>query len=72
MSIVLTEIESIHGSTNRMIFYRCQDDSGVWHNYGPVMTSDPAFDADAHKTIVAERVAFKLADAEFARTVEEI
>ena len=69
MSIVATEIESIHGALGqqRMIFYRCQDSEGMWHPYGPVITTDDAFDADAHKTVVAEIVAANLADAETER-----
>jgi len=64
MSIVTTEIESIHGSAPRMIFYRCQDHLGEWHNYGPVISNDPQFDADAHKAIVAVKVAESLANQE--------
>ena len=70
MSIVLTEIESIHGTVpQKMVFYRCQDSSGVWHPYGPVITSDPAFDAEAHKTVVASKVAEALAEAEAAQVI---
>jgi len=66
MSIVATEIDSIHGTTGqqRMIFYKCQDSEGVWHPYGPVITIDDDFDADAHKTLVAIKVAESLAAAE--------
>lgn len=66
MSIVVTEIESIHGAAEeqRLIFYRCQDSQGVWHRYGPVISNDAAFDADAHKAIVAEQVGQALANAE--------
>lgn len=66
MSIVATEVESIHGALGqqRMIFYKCQDSEGVWHNYGPVITIDDAFDAEAHKTVVAAKVAESLAEAE--------
>ena len=65
--IVATEIESIHGAVakQRMIFYRCQDSQGAWHPYGPVMTSDPNFDAEAFKESVAVKVAESLARAEF-------
>jgi hypothetical protein len=69
MSIVATEIESIHGDTQRMIFYRCQDHLGEWHNYGPVITSDTNFDADAHKAIVAVKVAESLAEQEATRLI---
>lgn len=64
MAIVSTEIESIHGDTQRLIFYRCQDHEGNWHSYGPVISNDPTFDADAHRAVVAERVAAQLAEAE--------
>jgi hypothetical protein len=66
MSIVATEIESVHGEVGkqRMIFYRCQDHLGAWHPYGPLITTDDAFDAEAHKTVVAEKVAAELAEAE--------
>ena len=66
MAIVATEIESIHGAApgQRLIFYRCQDSEGVWHGYGPVITIDDAFDADAHKTVVAAKVAEALAASE--------
>ena len=66
MAIVATEIESIHGALGqqRLIFYRCQDSEGQWHSYGPVITIDDAFDADAHKTVVAAKVAEALAASE--------
>ena len=72
MSIVATEIDSIHGTTGqqRIIFYKCQDSEGVWHPYGPVITTDAAFDADAHKTVVAVKVAESLAAAEAAQLLE--
>ncbi len=72
MSIVATEIDSIHGTTGqqRMIFYKCQDSEGVWHPYGPVITNDDNFDADAHKTVVAIKVAESLAEAEAAQLLE--
>jgi hypothetical protein len=72
MSVVATEIDSIHGTTGqqRMIFYKCQDSEGVWHPYGPVITIDDNFDADAHKTVVAIKVAESLAAAEAAQLLE--
>lgn len=69
MSIVATEIDSIHGDVQRMIFYRCQDHLGTWHNYGPVITSDVNFDANAHKAVVAVKVAEALAEQEAARLI---
>lgn len=72
MSIVTTEIESIHGSAGqqRMIFYKCQDHLGVWHNFGPVITTDDAFDVEAFKTVVAGKVAETLAEIEFNALLE--
>lgn len=65
MAIIATEIDSIHGALGqqRLIFYRCQDSDGVWHAYGPVITIDDAFDAEAHKAVVAEKVARALSRA---------
>lgn len=73
MSIVATEIESIHGAIGqqRMIFYRCQDDQGVWHKHGPVITIDDAFDPEAHKAVVAAQMEDALADQEFTEQIEE-
>jgi hypothetical protein len=63
--IVVTEIESVHGSAQRMIFYRCQDQNGNWYPYGPVITTDANFDANAFKATVALKVAESLAVQEF-------
>ena len=73
MSIVATEVESIHGRVGqqRMIFYRCQDHLGQWHSYGPVITVDDGFDADAHKAVVAAKVAASLAAAEAEQLLGE-
>lgn len=66
MAIVATEIESTHGDVNgqRLVFYRCQDSQGAWHSYGPVISNDAQFDADAHKTVVSAKIAERLAQAE--------
>ena len=71
MSIVATEIDSIHGriGQQRMIFYKCQDHVGAWHNYGPVITIDDAFDSEAHKAVVAAKVAESLAASDAADLV---
>ncbi len=73
MSIVATEIESIHGAApgQRLVYYRCQDSEGAWHGYGPVITTGSDFDADAHKTVVAAKVAEALAAAEAERLLGE-
>ncbi len=73
MAIVATEIESIHGAANqkRLIFYKCQDHLGVWHNYGPVY-AEPGFNIDAHKTIVAAKMTESLANTEFELLIGDI
>jgi len=68
MSIVATEIVHIDGTTRRQVYYRCQDSQGVWHSYGPVFAG-PDFDAEAHKAVVAEKVASRLAESEFAQVI---
>jgi hypothetical protein len=72
MSIIATEIDSIHGriGQQRMIFYRCQNHLGAWHKYGPVITIDDAFDAEAHKAVVAAKIAESLAETEAQRIME--
>jgi len=68
MAIVAVEIESVHGATTgrHLVFYRCQDDQGQWHSYGPINAA-PGFDADGLKATVAEKMAEDLAEAEFRR-----
>jgi hypothetical protein len=63
MSIVSVSIVSDGGSP-RQIVYSALDSEGASHRYGPVITSDPAFDADAFKTIVSAKVAAALAETE--------
>lgn len=72
MSIVATEVESIHGGLGqeRMIFYRCQDHLGVWHSYGPVRTTDDNFDVNALMPAISEKTARVLAEKEFAEALE--
>ena len=73
MSIVATEIESIHGAapSQVIVFYRCQDHLGAWHPYGPVITNDTGFDEVAFKTNVAVKVATILAEQEAKSLVTE-
>jgi hypothetical protein len=68
--IVATEYDITQNGSRRIIAYRCQDHLGVWHNYGPVTTSDPSFDPDAHIPLVEQKVASALAQSEFAGMVE--
>lgn len=69
MAIVSTEIESIHGSRQQLIFYVCTDHLGQQHRYGLVIGNDQAFEAEAHKSVVAEKVGRSLAEAEFEQVV---
>jgi hypothetical protein len=64
MSIDRVEIESIHGGPEglRMIYYRCIAEDGTTHAYGPVITSDSAFDADGY----CERLRAKLDERDLA------
>ena len=72
MSIVKTEID-VHGQLGqqRMIFYRCQDHLGVWHSYGPVITVDDKFDAQAFVPTVEAKVTESLAAGEFEKVVSQ-
>jgi len=65
-------VESIHGGTNdlRSIYYSYEDSQGVLHSYGPVQTTDPNFDIEAHKSMVAAKVAEDLAEMEFRNLAE--
>ena len=73
MSIVATEIESIHGAapSQVIVFYRCLDSAGLWHPYGPVLTSDSNFDPEAFKIKVADSVSARLAEQEAKSLVTE-
>ena len=73
MSIESVVIESIHGAKGqqRMVFYRAQDHLGVWHNYGPMVTSDDDFDEEAFKTAVEGKIEERLAAQEFEALIGE-
>lgn len=72
MSIVSTVIVSdITEGSVRRVRYRCTDSDGGVHEYGPVITVDPAFDADTHMAIVATKVGAALADQEFEQVIAE-
>jgi hypothetical protein len=63
MSIVSTAIVS-DGGNPRRVLYRCTDHLGATHDYGPVTTTDAAFNAEAHKVYVALVVAESVAERE--------
>lgn len=73
MSIETVEVESIHGALGhqRMIFYKAQDHLGVWHNYGPMITSDDEFDMNGFKTVVEGKIEERLAAQEFEDLIRE-
>jgi len=58
MSIVSVEVDSVHGSADgqRMIFYRCLDGQGIRVNYGPIITTDPAFDPQAYCQVLLDKL----------------
>lgn len=67
---MLVEIDSDQTwETPRRVYYRVTDDVGGVHNYGPVFTSDPAFDAEAFKSVVAAKIAESLAAQEFEQVI---
>jgi hypothetical protein len=63
MSIVSVSIVSDGGSP-RQIVYSALDSEGVSHRYGPVITVDSNFDAEAFKATVSAKVATALAEQE--------
>ena len=68
MSIVSVSIVS-DGGTPRQIVYSALDSEGVSHQYGPVVTVDPNFDAEAHKAIVSAKLADVLAEQELTEAL---
>ena len=52
------EVESVHGDPggNRLVFFRCLDDSGAAVVYGPVITTDPAFDPQAYCQVLLDKL----------------
>lgn len=67
---MLVEIEADQTwETPRRVYYKITDDLGAIHHYGPVFTSDAAFDAEAFKATVAAKVAEQLAQAEFEQVI---
>jgi hypothetical protein len=69
VSIVATEIVSDSSvGTGRWVIYRCQDDTGAWHKWGPVWAEN-GWDADAFKPIIAERMATRLAEIEAEQVI---
>jgi hypothetical protein len=70
-TIVKTSIESVHGSKHRLLFYRCLDDQGTVHKYGPVITADPELDPASLLKQVARRVQESLDAAARRKTTEK-
>ena len=63
------EVSSVHGTKQRLVFYRVEDDAGGVTEYGPVITSDPAFDPVAHIPVVEAKMREGLAAGEFERVI---
>lgn len=68
MSIVAVEVVSDTGTAPREVRFRVQDSSGAWHDYGPVFTN-PQWDAEAFKPLLAAKVAAQLAQREFEQAL---
>jgi len=66
---VKVEVASVHGTKQRLVFYRVEDDAGGVSEYGPVITSDPAFDPAAHIPVVEAKMREALAAGEFERVI---
>lgn len=66
--MIVTILDDIPGNP-RMVYYQITDDFGGLHTYGPVITSDPVFDAEAYKTVVLDKVSAALAEAEFNQVI---
>jgi hypothetical protein len=66
---MITVIEDDIPSDPRMLYYKVTDDFGVDNRYGPVITSDPNFDAEAFKTTVQTKVADMLAQNELNQLI---
>lgn len=69
--IVKTEIESVHGSKHRLIFFRSTDDAGGVHKYGPVITADEKLDPASLIDVVAKRVQQSLDEADRAKQEQQ-
>jgi hypothetical protein len=67
---MITVIENDIPGNPRMVYYKVTDDFGGDHRYGAVITVDPAFDAEAFKTVVEAKVAAMLAENEFNQLIE--
>ena len=66
---MLVEIEADQTwETPRRVYYKVTDDLGAIHHYGPVFAA-PDFDPEAHKAVVAAKIAESLAQAEFEQVI---
>lgn len=70
MALTVTIDSDQSWETPRRIYYKVTDDHGGVHQYGPVFTSDPAFDAEAFKTVVAAKMTEALAKQEFEELIK--
>jgi len=71
MSIVSVTLNAVaSGPTQRLLYYTCTDHLGVVRECGPVVTNDPAFDAEAHKAVISAKLTDALAALEAASLLE--
>jgi hypothetical protein len=58
MNIDRVEVESIHGAPqgSRLVFYRCLAAGGQESVYGPVVTTDPAFDPQGYCALLLAKL----------------
>ena len=58
MSVERVEVESVHGDVTgqRLVFYRYVDAAGEVRSYGPIITSDSQFDAEAYCAVIRDKL----------------
>ena len=58
MNIEHVAVESIHGDPqgSRLVFYRCVARGGQESVYGPVITTDPGFDAQGYCALLLAKL----------------
>lgn len=66
--MIVTIVDDIPGPP-RLVYYQITDDYGIARQYGPVITSDPTFDAEAHKTLILNNAVVSLAESEFNQVI---
>ena len=51
-------VESVHGDRQgqRMVFFRCERESGEVFSYGPVITADPEWDEEDYCGVLLRKL----------------